>query len=59
MNKRAQASLEYLFIFALALIIGALIIVQLIGVKGYARKAGKTISTEESKISSELSGLEG
>ncbi len=44
---------------ALALIIGAIIIAQLIGVKGYARKAGKTLSTEESKISSELSGLEG
>ncbi len=59
MNRQAQASLEYIFMIALALIIGAIIIVQLIGVKGYARKAGKTISTEESKISSELSGLEG
>ncbi len=59
MVKRAQASLEYMFMIVLALIIGAIIIIQLIGVKGYARKAGETISSVDSQISSELSTLQG
>ncbi|WP_461865584.1 class III signal peptide-containing protein [Thermococcus sp.] len=58
MVRNAQASLEYLLMIALALIIGAIIISQLIGVKGYAKKAGETISAVNSRISSELSTIQ-
>ena len=42
---------------AFALIVTSVIILYLISVKGYARQAGKTVSTEESKITSKLSSM--
>lgn len=58
MRRCAQSSLEYILMFSLAFIIVAFIIIQLIGVKGYAKKAGETISAVNSRISSELSTIQ-
>ncbi len=57
MRRCAQSSLEYLMMVAFALIVTSVIILYLISVKGYARQAGKTVSTEESKITSKLSSM--
>jgi len=55
--RRGQSAIEYLLMIALALVIAAIVITQLIGVKGYAKQGGKLASRGEGQISSELGSM--
>ncbi|NJE06192.1 class III signal peptide-containing protein [Thermococcus sp. M36] len=57
MNRKAQASLEYIMMFAVGMLIAAIVILRLIGVKGLARWAGSQMDTTGAEIGGELQNL--
>ncbi|WP_297438309.1 hypothetical protein [Thermococcus sp.] len=57
MGRKAQASLEYILMFAVGMLIAAVIIYKLIGVKGLAIWAGSKMNTTGNEISENLHNL--
>ncbi|WP_297093265.1 hypothetical protein [Thermococcus sp.] len=57
MNRSAQASLEYIMMFALGMLIAAIIIYRLIGIKGLAKWAGSQMNSTGEDISEGLQNL--
>ncbi|WP_157723216.1 class III signal peptide-containing protein [Thermococcus barossii] len=57
MGRRAQASLEYMLMFAVGMLIAAIIIYKLIGVKGLAIWAGSQMNSTGEEISESLQNL--
>ncbi|NJE75777.1 hypothetical protein [Thermococcus sp. ES12] len=57
MDRNAQASMEYILMFAVGMLIAAIIIYKLIGIKGLARWAGAQMSDTGENISKNLQNL--
>ncbi|ASJ14208.1 class III signal peptide-containing protein [Thermococcus radiotolerans] len=57
MAKRAQGSLEYLLMVAAGIIIAAVVVLHLIGIKGLARWAGSQMNSTGEEISENLQNL--
>lgn len=55
MNRKGQGATEYILVIAAALIVLAIAMVRLFGVKGAAVEGGKVLSSKERNITSELS----
>jgi len=56
-NRKAQASLEYISMFAVGMLVAAIIIYKLIGVKGLAIWAGSQMNSTGEEISENLQNL--
>ena len=57
MRRVAQASMEYIFMLAVGMLIAAIIIYKLIGVKGLAIWAGSQMNSTGDEISENLHNL--
>lgn len=57
MNRSAQSSLEYIFMFAVGLVIILVIVRYMFGVKGAAREAGEHINATKKDIDTDLNEL--
>ncbi len=57
MFRRGQSSLEYITVMAIGMIIAAIVIYRLIGVKGLAREVGNKMNQTEKELSRSLENL--
>ena len=57
MYKRGQASLEYIMMFAMGMLIAAVVILHLIGVKGLAKWVGSQMDRTGTKIGNGFNNL--
>ncbi|ASJ12280.1 hypothetical protein A3L14_04970 [Thermococcus thioreducens] len=57
MNRNAQASLEYIMMFAVGMLIAAIIIYRLIGIKGLAKWAGSQMNSTGKEITEGFQNL--
>ena len=57
MGRIAQASIEYIMMLAVGMLLAAIVIVRLIGIKGLARWVGLQMDTTGADVSRELQNL--